>query len=197
MATTAFVTGHSYATIGFSTETVISTRAGESLGSLEDWELELDGGPAAPVDRNFWGVTFADDGDTFYATLGLSTAGRTFLVRGSMRERTLRTLADNVECPSLSPDGSRIAFKRLVGGAGTAHWTPAVYEIASGDVRLLAETRSIDDQIEWLDDDAVLYALPRAGEAGASDVWMLPADGSGEPDVLIADASSPAVVRAG
>src|SRR6218665_4188896 len=37
IATTSFVTGHSYATIGFSTETVIRSREGESFGNLEDF----------------------------------------------------------------------------------------------------------------------------------------------------------------
>ena len=32
-----------------------------------------------------------------------------------MRDRTLKVLTERVECPSLSPDGKRIAFKRVVG----------------------------------------------------------------------------------
>jgi hypothetical protein len=52
----------------------------------------------------------------------------------------------------------------------------------------LAEERSIDDQIEWLDDRQVLY-----GEMGS--LWIVPADGSGEPRRFMTQASSPAVVR--
>ena len=78
VATTAFVTGHSYATVGFSTETVIRTADGESLGNLEDFALIVDGAPLAAVDRNFWGVTFVDD-ETFYAT---AASGGTDLARG-------------------------------------------------------------------------------------------------------------------
>ena len=52
----------------------------------------------------------------------------------------------------------------------------------------LAETRSVDDQVEWLDDGHVLY--------GASQqVWSAPADGSGRPTRFIAQAESPAVLR--
>ena len=41
----------------------------------------------------------------------------------------------------------------------------------------------------------VLYALPRTGDdATTSDVWQVPADGSGSPSVLVPSASSPAVV---
>jgi hypothetical protein len=62
---------------------------------------------------------------------------------------------------------------------------------------MLAEDRSVDDQVEWLDNDQLLYAVPRAGSAGVlgSDVWRLPADGTGAPSILIEDAASPAVQR--
>ena len=56
-------------------------------------------------------------------------------------------------------------------------------------------SRSIDDQIEWLDDDTILYGMPHEGVAGDTDVWMLEADGSGEPEVFIEHAWSPSVVR--
>lgn len=197
VATTAFVTGHSYATIGFSTETTIHTTGGEGLGNLEDWTLVVDGQQSAPVDRNYWGITFVDD-STFYATAGMTTEGITYLVRGEIATRTLTTLAENVECPSLSPDGTRIAFKRVTGGSGaTAHWTPAIYDITTGEVSLLPETRSIDDQLEWLDDDMILYGMPRDDVAGDTDVWALPADGSGEPALFIEHAWSPSIVRSG
>ena len=195
VATTAFVTGHSYATIGFSTETVIRVPGGESLGSLEEWTLIVDGQPAAPVDRNFWGVTFVDD-TSFYATVGMTSEGTTHLVTGDLTTRTLTTIAQNVECPSISPDRTRLAFKRVTAGTGpTAHWTPAVFDIATRAVTLLPEPRSIDDQIEWLDDDTVLYGMPRDGEAGTSDVWSLAADGSSPPQVFLEHAWSPSVVR--
>lgn len=198
VASTSFVTGHSYATTGFSTETVIRDAHGESLGNLEDWAFVVDGAVRAPDDRNFWGVTFADDDDTFYATAGLSRTGETMLVRGSLAQRTLTAIAQGVECPSLSPDGTRIAFKRVTNSAGgTTHWTPAVYDLASGRVTLLAEDRSIDDQIAWLDDTTILYGLPRADAPGDTDVWALRADGSGAPTLFLEHAWSPAVLRQG
>lgn len=197
VGTTSFVTGHSYAAVGFSTETVIRTAQGESLGNLEEWTLVIDGAPSTAPDRNFWGVTFLDD-ETFYATVGLSTAGRTHLVRGEIATRTLTAVAENVECPSLSPDGARVAFKQLADGAGaSAHWTPAVYDLATGEVTVLAESRSIDDQIQWLDDDTILYGMPRADAVGDTDVWRLAADGTGDPEIFIEHAWSPAVVRSG
>ncbi|MFS0866268.1 hypothetical protein AB3M83_02905 [Microbacterium sp. 179-B 1A2 NHS] len=197
VATTAFVTGHSYAAVGFSTATVVSRLDGTHLGDLEDWTLIRDGRPVAPVDRNYWGVTFADD-RTFYATVGMTLAGTTALVRGDIAARTLTMLAEDMECPSLSPDGSRIAFKRVTAGrAPTVHWTPGVYDIATGGVTLLPEARHIDDQIEWLDDETILYGMPREDTPGDSDVWSLAVDGAGEPEILIEHAWSPAVVRGG
>jgi hypothetical protein len=70
VATTTFVGGHSYAQASFSTETII-LRDGKSLGNIESWRSTVDGRPLRSVDRNFWGVTFATDNDTFYATAWL------------------------------------------------------------------------------------------------------------------------------
>ena len=52
----------------------------------------------------------------------------------------------------------------------------------------LAETRPLDDQVEWLDDEHLLY---REGET----TWVVDADGGGEPRQWLAAADSPAVVR--
>lgn len=195
VATTSFVSGHAYAAIGFSTATEIR-RVSDAVAvpALETWTLLIDGQPSAPVDRNYWGVTFVDD-KTFYATVGLTTAGRTYLVKGDIATRTMTTVLDTVECPSLSPDGTRIAFKRVTSGSGpTVHWTPAVYDIASGRVSVLsAEKRSVDDQIVWLDDANLIYGMPNA-TAGDTDVWKLPVDGGSAPAVLIPHAWSPTVV---
>ena len=63
VATTSFVTGHSYATVGFSTLTEIHRADGTSLGNVEDFALTVDGAPFTAADRNIWGVTFVDDDD--------------------------------------------------------------------------------------------------------------------------------------
>lgn len=196
VATTSFVTGHAYASIGFSTETEIHhVSDGTSLGSLEEWKLIIDGTPSAPVDRNYWGVTFIDD-SSFYATVGMTTVGQTYLVKGDIQSRTMTSVLETVECPSLSPDGTRIAFKRVTSGSGpTVHWTPAIYDIASGEVTVLdIEKRNIDDQIAWLDDDTLLYGVPN-DTPGDSDVWALSADGADPAQIFIEHAWSPTAVR--
>lgn len=195
VATTSFVTGHSYATTGFSTETVVRTTDGADSVNLEDFALFVDGEPAAPVDRNVWGVTFVDD-TSFYATVQSRSLGRTWLVHGDLDARTLTTVLDGVECPSLSPDGTRIAFKHDADPGTGLRWAPAVLDVATLEVTVLgAETRNVDDQLAWLDDETLLYGLPRADQPGVTDVWSLPADGSGTPEVAVPEAWSPAVVR--
>jgi hypothetical protein len=109
---TLFVTGHSYAAAGtFSTATtLIDMATGQKMADLEQFQTMRDGKLVTAVDVNYWGVTFARDSDTFYATL--ATGGKTFLIKGSVRQRTATVLKENVECPSLSPDGTRIAYKK-------------------------------------------------------------------------------------
>jgi hypothetical protein len=56
------------------------------------------------------------------------------------------------------------------------------------------ETRDVDDQVQWLDDATVLYAL--AGEDGrSSEQWAVPADGGGAPRLVLRGAYSAAVHR--
>ena len=195
VSTTTFVSGHSYAASSFSTATVIRV-AGRALPDLETWATYLpDGQRLVAADRNYWGVTFAADDDTFYATAASGTT--TWLVRGSIEERTMRALRTDAECPSLSPDGRHVAYKKRLGNPTSGVWRLASLDLVTGSETLLAETRNVDDQVEWRDDSSVLYALPRSGtEATTSDVWQVPADGSGTPAVLVPYASSPAVVTA-
>ncbi|GAB3814653.1 TolB family protein [Micromonospora zhanjiangensis] len=95
----------------------------------------------------------------------------------------------------MSPDGTRIAFKKH-GDLPPGRWRLAVYELATGRETLLAEPRSVDDQVEWLDDGRIVYGLPRdGGPTATSDLWRVPADGTGGPELLVHDAWSPAVVR--
>lgn len=195
-AITVFVTGqvHKYEGSDFSTRTsIVDMATGEELGELEQFATWRDGQKFKAADFNFWGVTFARDSNTFYATL--ATAGKTYLVQGDLGLRKLTVLKENVECPSLSPDNRLIAFKKRV-ARGTAPWRPYILDLATMTERPVAgEDRSIDDQIEWLDAGHVLYAVPRPGQTGRQDVWVAALDNSTAPRVFLADADSPIVVR--
>ena len=191
-ATTSFTSSDSYASMSFSTRTMITPVGGQTLGSLEDFTLIHDGRSIEPVDRNYWGVTFAHDDDTFYATVRFSN--HTWLVRGSLSQRRMVTLHEDAECPSLSPDGRNIVFKQR-GDLPLGTWRLVDYDVASGTVTPLAESRSVDDQVEWLDDAHVLYGLPRSGSQPViDDIWSVPISGAGKPRLFIPEASSPAVV---
>ncbi|MFI1539463.1 hypothetical protein [Streptomyces anandii] len=188
---TMFVRGDSYLRDDFSTRTgILDTRTGRLTGDIERIPLTLDGRPYQAADVNYWGVTFAPDDTTFYATV--RTAGRTYLVRGDYRKWTARTLRSNAECPSLSPDGTRLVFKKRVSASANRPWRLYVLDLATMRERPLAEARSVDDQAAWLDGRTVMYGLPRHG--GGWDVWAVPADGGGTPRLLVRDASSPAAL---
>jgi hypothetical protein len=188
VAWTVFVGGDSYAGTNFSTRTGIAdTRTGHLDQSLEDFRTVEDGHTVHPADINFWGVTFADD-RYFYATM--ATGGKTYLVRGDMTNRTLTTLHTNVECPSLSPDGTRIAYKKRVAGLpADAPWHLYVLDLRTMRETPLAEPRSVDDQLVWSDNGTVVYSMP--SDYG-SDLYTLPADGSGAPHLMIEAALAPA-----
>jgi hypothetical protein len=190
LAWTVFVTGDSYNGGRFSTRVgMLNTATGQTVDTLETFAVTRDGRPYQAADLNFWGVTFADD-DHFYATM--STAGRRYLVAGDIAAGTVRTLAGNVECPSLSPDQKRIVFKSAVGGDPARGWRLTVLDLTTMTRTALAETRSVDDQAAWSGNGTVMYAIRRG--ARDADVWSVPADGTGTPSILVPDAESPAAL---
>lgn len=193
-AWTAFVYGDSYTSVGFSTRTaILDTRTGSYVPSLEEFTTYRDGKVFAPTDRNFWGVSFLADDTTFYATLGSVSHGGTYLVRGDVRTRTATVLTTNVECPSLSPDGTRLAFKKKISADPARPWRLYVLDLATMRETALADTRSVDDQADWLDNRTIAYALPDG--TSTFDLYRQPADGTGRPTLLARGAASPSVVR--
>jgi hypothetical protein len=183
-AMTVFVTGDSYleSPSAFSTRTTILDMSdGKQVGQLEQFDVTKDGKPFDAVDFNFWGVTFdPQDSNRFYATLG--TGGTHYLVEGSVSGESMRVLRDGVECPSLSPDGRQIAFKSRLGDQ--TRWRLRVLDVATLKDHAVAEERSIDDQVEWLNDDTLVYS-------DGSNVYAAPADGSGASVLLVRNATSP------
>lgn len=185
VAWTVFVAGHSYTDESFSTATsIVDLQTRTVAGNLEDFTL--DGGTPA-VDANFWGVSFAADDSTFYVTM--ATGGVFSLVRGDFSRRTLTVLADGVECPSLSPDETRLVYKRRL---PDLTWRLAVLSLADGRRTDLAETENVDDQGVWLDDATIGYA--KADLNGRLSVFAVPADGSGAPRLLADGAESPSAL---
>ena len=190
-ATTVFVSGHSYADAQFSTETVVTETAGlVSHGDLESWTTLRDGVPVTAEDRNFWGVSFVGDGPAFYATMG--TGGERFLVRGDVTTRTLTVEEQDGACPSVSADEATIVLKEQDPESRNDHFV--ALDVGTGARTPLAEGRLVDDQVAWLDDERVLYAVGKGVASSVDfDVWAADVEG-GEPVLLVPDASSPSVV---
>ena len=187
---TVFVSGDSYNGPQFSTRTgVYDVKTGTVIQSLETFTAKVNGKVYRAVDINYWGITFEPDDVHFYATMG--SDGQTWLMQGDLATRTLTSVISNVECPSLSPDGTRVVFKKRVSTNLATPWRLYVLDLATLQETPLAETRSIDDQAAWLDDDTVMYQVP---SPAGYDIWAVPADGTGAPKVLIRNGKSPAVV---
>lgn len=179
---TLFVTGDSYAQTGFSTRAgLYEVDTKRLVKTIEELPVFKGDDRYFAADVNYWGITFAPDGNRFYATLG--SKGKTYLVEADYARYRGKTLRENVECPSLSPDGKRVAFKKKV---GEGVWRLSVLDLAGMRETPLAEQRSVDDQALWQDDHTVLYGLDNA-------VWAVPADGSGAARKLAGGAASPAV----
>jgi hypothetical protein len=197
-AITVFLPGssHSYSAGTLSTQTtIVDVASGTILTDLEQFAVTRDGQPFKSPDFNFWGVTFMKDENRFYATLW--TNNHIFLVEANLAGRTAKVIHDGVECPSLSPDNRRIAFKKRVTGGPPYTWRITLLDLESGVESALGEARNVDDQVEWLDNQHVLYALSSgtaSQSSASSDIWVLPATADGVPKVMVTGGSSPAVV---
>jgi hypothetical protein len=189
---TTFVTGDSYSVPGgFSTRTgVLDLNTGTLVESLEDFRSTVGGEVMTAADINYWGVTVANDDRTFYATM--ATAGRTWLMKGDLVTRMMVDVRQTAECPSLSPDGTKVAYKKRTSRTGP--WRLAVTDLGTGAETVIEGTSGIDDQAAWLDDDNLVYAATN-GEEKRSSIYRVPADGSAAPRVLIAAAASPVPVH--
>jgi hypothetical protein len=176
--------GYFTSTSDFSTDTkIVDLRSGRELLDLADVEVSLAGKPFDGLSSEVWGVTFPG-GTRYYATLASDEFQREgyFLIEGDVRSEQARVIGRGVECPSLSPDGKRIAYKRRIGD--TNRWRLHVRDLDGGSDVALAETRSIDDQPEWLSDGLVAYSDDES-------TYVVAADGSGKPLRLAASATSP------
>ena len=190
-AWTSFVTGSSYARGQATTQTTVLDAKGGSVIYPVDFAATVEGKPVKgkSSERQVWGVTFADD-NRFYATLLVD--GERWLVAGDLGQRTLRAISRNVALPSLSPDGTRLAFLRAIKGDPANGWRLCVLRLDSRKVIPMADSRNIEDQAIWLDDRTVGYTV--RSEDGSPSIWTTPADGSGRPSLLRDNAESPAVL---
>ncbi len=95
-----------------------------------------------------------------------------------------------------SPDGTRVAYKKRFKVDGRIFWELHVLDLATDRETRLSERRSIDDQLEWLDEANVLYSVPETDDdtSVSTNVWVTQADGKGDPRLFLRRAYSPAAV---
>lgn len=198
-ASTVFVSGHSYAVPGqFSTMTHIwDVRERRMALAFDKLALTHEGQPVPYTPQtqlNYWGVTFDPrDPDRFYLTVSIRK--RPYLAEGSVSRASARTVLADVECPSLSPDGTRIAFKKL--RANRRGWDPAVLDLRTGAQTVFAAAKGLDDQIEWLDEQTLIYEATETRMGGAKTDLMLLDLSQPQPQerLWLRDAASPTAAR--
>jgi dipeptidyl aminopeptidase/acylaminoacyl peptidase len=166
---------------------VVDLPTGRVVADLSEFRVQADG--AAILERiDIAGVAFESDGDRFFAAGTTSTEW--YLLAGSMSQREMTALRSGVASESLSPDGRHLVVKKL---RADGFWQLAVLDLRTWEERELQQGgRSVDDQVEWLDDQHVVY---HDADDSTTSIWMLPIDGVNGPRVLVRDAYSPAVQR--
>lgn len=201
VSTTAFVSGSSYADVGSDAETLAVVDEVESsinLRGLVEFEIVSPDEKYEGVVGQYWGVSFVDE-DNFWVTGFFGDGPEVF--EGSMSRGVLTPSGLIGSCPSVSPDGSTLVYKQA--RADDEGFDLVAVDLASGDSWQLGETRSVDDQVEWLDDDTILYALhadlSEEGDASVAqpqfDIWLLDVAPGSEPTLFLPAADSPAAIR--
>jgi hypothetical protein len=194
-AVTVFTAGDSYTSQMMSTKTIlIDMRTGTFVMNLEEMVVRNKGVVFKQPDFNFWGVTFTQDSRFFYATL--ATGGKVYLIKAGVATKQADVVYENIECPALSLDDTRIAFKKRSPGR-RASWHLAVLDLKTFQETVLPEPTPIDQQVQWYDNHHVMYALPEivVGQPIVMYSWIIAADGSGPPEKLFSRASSPVVYQ--
>jgi hypothetical protein len=193
-AFTTFVTGHSYLDMGeFSTETIVATPA--TFGMRADYlEVTSDEPRFRAIDGNWWGVSFEPGAASALLTYG--TGQSIEIMRTDLTTQTAEPTGIVGGCPSVSPNGRYVVVKRPDPRVD-APLALILHDLETGEERLLNEARFVDDQIEWLDDDTVLYALSRDDELiqPVFDIWALDIAADATPRMLVPYADSPGVYR--
>lgn len=167
---------------------IVDMSSGRTVADLRQFRIENHDLPPLNPPVDVGGVAFERDGDRFFAAV--STATERYLVSGSIHERRMTPIRTGVASESLSPDGRQLVVKKP-GERG--FWQLAVIDLRTWKERDLQQgPRSVDDQVEWLDNAHVIY---HDVDGDGTALWMLPADGVNGPRVLVKDAYSGAVQR--
>ena len=194
VAWTGFAVGHSYLDVGEFATTTQLIEVERGIGANLESSFATFGLDNTLIDdetRNFWGVTFVDS-ETFYATIGIGED--TSIVQGSIANSRMQVVHENATCPEVSPDGSTLVVKERRDGD---FFQLVAINTTTGERRDLPEARTVEDQVEFLDDSTIIYGLPNEAEGTESqpawDIWSLDLNG-GSPQLIIPFADSPAAI---
>jgi hypothetical protein len=175
--------------LDFVARTILVDTATGMTRDMRHFRFTQEGRPIRVRDFGVWGVTFAADGNRFFATLELDSTK--YLVQGNVSTASADVIRTGGECPALSPDNTQLVYKRRAKVDDDARLR--VYDFGSGrDVEVGAERRSVVDQVEWLDNERIVYHV--TGSSGA-DVWSVKVDDSEAPKILRRYSYAPAIVR--
>jgi hypothetical protein len=168
---------------------LIDMASGRVIADLREFEVRTAGFAPLSGAIDIASPAFARDEDRVYATL--STPTQRYVVRGSIAARRFDVIAEGLWTEGLSPDETRLVAKRATGDRG--RWDLVVLDLSDLSVRPLNQgERSVDDQVEWMDNDHVMYHDVSLEGTG---IWALPVDGASPPRLLLPHAFSPALVR--
>jgi dipeptidyl aminopeptidase/acylaminoacyl peptidase len=168
---------------------IIELPSGRQIADLREFRIDSDRLPPVHHPIDISSVAFEPDGDRFFATV--AAADEHLLAAGSLTERRLTLLHAGVANEALSPDGRRLAVKRLRSDRG--FWQIAVLDLGSWKEHdLLQGARSVDDQVEWFDSEHVMY---HEVDGDTTALYALPIDGVNGPRVIVKNAYSGAVQR--
>ena len=166
---------------------IVDVAAGRVVADLRDFKIDRGDGPAFEGPLDFSSVAFAHDSNRFFATV--TTTAERYIVAGLVDARRMTVVASGLASEALSPDAARLVAKQRVGDRG--RWQVVVFDLGTKNAWPLNQgDRSVDDQVEWLDGEHVVYH--DATDQGTH-VWALSTDGVTPPRLLVRDAYSPSV----
>lgn len=173
MAWTNFTSNAGYADSGmgykFSTVTYVAQIIDDKpvQTNLEQWALFKDKVKVSAEDLNYWGVTFHPNNSKQFLVTA-SFQGVHYLAQGDMNTQQMNIIYSGVECPSYSPDGTRIAFKKRL---TSTTWAPAILELSTFKETVFNQLAySVDDQIDWLDSQTLIYEVMEVPLIGRTQV---------------------------
>ncbi len=194
---TTFVTGHGYGDPGSLSTFTAVIAPNERLLNLEEVAVADGDRDLSDESNNFWGASFAPDGERLVVTMSAASGPTSHLFRLIEVDpaSTSGRVVGEGECPSWSPDGSTIVVKdRVTDGTMTLGWRLVAIDVVTGERTVLPEARSIDDQVEWFDEHTILYAVDAGGSAlrPRRDVYSLRVDDpDARPRLVATGAESP------